>query len=119
MNSVLPMHAITIFLGALLVFAVQPLLGKVLLPWFGGSASVWTTCLMFFQVGLLAGYAYAHGISRCLAPRWQAGLHLGLLALSLALLPVVPSAEIWKPAATAWPTGWILLLLAATVGLPF
>jgi hypothetical protein len=113
------MHAITIFLGALLVFAVQPLLGKVLLPWFGGSATVWTTCLMFFQVGLLGGYAYAHGISRWLAPRWQAGLHVGLLAVSLALLPVLPRAEVWKPAAGAWPTGWILLLLAANVGLPF
>ncbi len=113
------MHAITIFLGALLVFAVQPLLGKVLLPWFGGSATVWTTCLMFFQVGLLAGYAYAYGVSRWLAPRWQAGLHVALLAASLAWLPVLPSADLWKPAATTWPTGWILLLLAVNVGLPF
>ena len=112
-------HAITIFVAALLVFAVQPLLGKLLLPWFGGSATVWTTCLMFFQVGLLAGYAYAHGISRWLSPRGQAGLHVALLTASLALLPIAPLAELWKPSPTAWPTGWILLLLAANIGLPF
>jgi SAM-dependent methyltransferase len=102
-----------------LVFAVQPLLGKLLLPWFGGSATVWTTCLMFFQIGLLAGYAYAHGVSRWLSPRGQAGLHIALLAVSLAFLPIAPSAEVWKPSPTVWPTGWILLLLAVNLGLPF
>ncbi len=113
------MHAIAIFLGAYLVFAVQPLLGKVLLPSFGGSATVWTACLMFFQVGLLAGYAYAYGICRWLPPRWQALLHVAMLAASLALLPAVPSAEAWKPQVTVWPTGWIVLLLAVNIGLPF
>src|SRR5205085_9244165 len=112
-------HAITIFFAALLVFAVQPLLGKLLLPWFGGSATVWTTCLMFFQVGLLAGYAYAHGVSRWLSPRAQAGMHIALLLASLALLPIMPSADVWKPSPSIWPTGWILLLLAANIGLPF
>ena len=97
------MHAITIFLAALLVFAVQPMLGKVLLPWFGGSATVWTACLMFFQLGLLAGYAYAHGVCRWLSPRWQAGLHAALVAISLALLPLMPRAETWKPTGTVWP----------------
>src|SRR5438132_13275465 len=92
-------YAITIFFGALLVFAVQPLLGKLLLPWFGGSATVWTACLTFFQIGLLAGYAYAHAASRWLTPRRQAWLHVALLIASLALLPLGPSAEAWKPSA--------------------
>src|SRR2546421_1204576 len=87
-------HEITIFFAALLVFAVQPLLGKLLLPWFGGSATVWTACLMFFQVGLLAGYAYAHAASRWVPARGQAWLHVALLMASLALLPLAPSAEV-------------------------
>src|SRR5262249_25748915 len=112
-------HTLTIFVAALLVFAVQPLLGKLLLPWFGGSATVWTTCLMFFQIGLLAGYAYAHGISRWLSARGQATLHIALLAVSLVFLPIGPIAELWKPSPAVWPTGWILLLLATNIGLPF
>src|SRR5256885_15576930 len=101
-RSTLPMirHAITIFFAALLVFAVQPLLGKLLLPWFGGSATVWTACLLFFQVGLLAGYAYAYAISRWLSPGRQAWLHMVLLLASLALLPLAPSPQMWKPSAT-------------------
>src|SRR3989442_11825220 len=84
-------YALTIFTGAFLLFQVQPLIGKYILPWFGGGPGVWSTCMLFFQVVLLAGYAYAHFSSRWLRPRGQAILHLVLLALALALLPIIPS----------------------------
>src|SRR5438128_9641838 len=88
--------ALTIFTGAFLLFQVQPLIGKYILPWFGGSPGVWTTCLLFFQVVLLGGYAYAFGVSRWLKPRAQVICHLILVALALALLPITP-ADSWKP----------------------
>jgi hypothetical protein len=112
------LYAATIFLSAFLLFEVQPMIGKIILPWFGGSASVWSTCLLFFQASLLAGYVYAHCSTRYLKPRQQALLHLALLALSVALLPVLPS-EHWKPVAAGDPSGRILLLLTATIGLPY
>lgn len=112
------LHALTIFLGAFLLFLVQPLIGKFILPWFGGSPGVWTTCLLFFQSLLLAGYAYAHFTSTRLRPRAQAVVHLVLLALALAWLPIAPDAE-WKPGAGDEPTLRILLLLTATLGLPY
>ena len=68
-------YALTIFWSAFLLFLVQPILGKQILPWFGGTPAVWTTCLLFFQVLLLAGYVYAHGITTWLRPRSQALLH--------------------------------------------
>lgn len=89
-------YALTIFLGAFLLFAVQPLIGKYILPWFGGGPAVWTTCMLFFQALLLAGYAYAHLSIRKLTPRLQAGVHLSLLAVALTQLPITP-AEAWKP----------------------
>jgi hypothetical protein len=110
--------ALTIFLGAFLLFQIQPLLGKYLLPWFGGGPGVWTTCLLFFQTLLLGGYAYAHGLTTRLPPARQATVHLGLLAASLLFLPAIPAAG-WKPAADDVPVVRILLLLAATVGLPY
>ena len=108
------------FLGAFLLFLVQPLVAKYILPWFGGGAAVWTTCVLFFQATLLAGYLYAHlGVKR-LGTRGQAALHAAvLLAAAAAALPAIVPAERWKLAGdTANPTGQILLLLAATVGLP-
>ncbi len=111
-------YAATIFLSAFLLFEVQPTIGKVILPWFGGSASVWSTCLLFFQAALLAGYLYAHCSTRYLRPRRQAILHVGLMALSLALLPILPSPH-WKPSQPGDPSIRILLLLAATIGLPY
>jgi hypothetical protein len=108
----------TIFLSAALLFLVQPLIAKQILPWFGGSAAVWSICMVFFQVLLLAGYAYSDWVSRHLAPRAQAGLHAGLLAISLAFLPIVASPH-WKPTGNEDPTWWILGLLAATIGLPY
>jgi hypothetical protein len=112
------LYAATILLSAFLLFEVQPMIGKIILPWFGGSASVWSTCLLFFQVSLLAGYLYAHCSTRYLKPRQQALLHLAMLAASIALLPILPS-EHWKPAAAGDPSGRILLLLTATIGLPY
>jgi MFS family permease len=111
-------YACSIFLSAFLLFAVQPMIGKMILPWFGGSAAVWSTCLLFFQSALLGGYLYAHWSARFLTPRKQAMLHLALIAVSLALLPVLPSAD-WKPTHPGDPSGRILLLLTATIGLPY
>jgi len=110
--------ALTIFTGAFLLFLVQPLIGKYILPWFGGSPGVWTTCLLFFQTLLLGGYAYAHLTSTWLRPRQQAWLHLGLLVLALAWLPIAPGVD-WKPLTGDAPTGRILLLLTACLGLPY
>src|SRR5271166_5067622 len=106
-------YALTIFLSAFLLFEVQPMIGKMILPWFGGSAAVWSTCLVYFQVSLLLGYLYSHWLAQRFEPKRQALIHGVLLAVSLATLPVVPSA-IWKPTAEGDPTARILLLLAAT-----
>ena len=111
-------YALTIFTGAFLLFQVQPLIGKFILPWFGGGPGVWTTCLLFFQTLLLGGYAYAHFSSKLLKPKAQAALHLVLLALALALLPITP-AESWKAHIGGNPVSHILLLLTACVGLPY
>jgi hypothetical protein len=111
-------YACTIFLSAFLLFAVQPMIGKIILPWFGGSAAVWSTCLLFFQAALLAGYLYAHWSTRWLKPRRQAMLHITLMAVSLALLPIRPSPR-WKPSEAGDPSLRILLLLAVTIGLPY
>ncbi len=84
------LYAATIFLSAFLLFLVQPIIAKQILPWFGGAASVWATCLVFFQSVLLFGYAYADWTARALKPRTSAALHVALLALSLVLLPIIP-----------------------------
>lgn len=110
--------ALTIFTGAFLLFQVQPLIGKYILPWFGGGPGVWTMCLLFFQTVLLGGYAYAHLSSTYLKPRAQAILHVILLALSLAVLPITPS-ESWITNLEGDPNLRILLLLMATIGLPY
>jgi hypothetical protein len=110
-------YAATIFLSSFLLFLVQPIIAKQILPWFGGSAGVWTTCLVFFQSVLLAGYAYADWTTR-LGSRRQAYLHVALLAVSLACLPIIASSS-WKPQGNEEPILRILLLLAATIGLPY
>jgi len=114
----MPAYALTIFLGAFLLFQVQPLIGKYILPWFGGGPGVWTTCMLFFQMLLLAGYAYAHFSSRWLKPRAQAVVHLVLLGAALAVLPITPS-DSWKPLGNENPTLHILALLGASLGLPY
>ena len=112
------LHAATIFLSAFLLFLVQPVLAKQILPWFGGAAIVWTTCMVFFQFVLLLGYAYSHWITTRVASPRQNWIHIGLLVASLAFLPILP-AESWKPAGDANPVVRILLLLFATIGLPY
>jgi len=112
-------YAITIFLSAFLLFQVQPLIGKFILPWFGGSPAVWTSCMLFFQVALLAGYSYAHFITSKLSQRSQMICHLTLLIVSLAFLPISPNADFWKPRTEEMPIGQILALLATTIGLPY
>jgi hypothetical protein len=111
-------YAATVFLSAFLLFQVQPLIAKFILPWFGGSAAVWSAALLFFQLLLLAGYFYAHLLIRYLKLKSQMWVHCGLLAASLATLPIIPSAR-WKPAGYGDPTFGILVLLAATIGLPY
>jgi SAM-dependent methyltransferase len=111
-------YAITIFLGAFLLFEVQPLIAKIILPWFGGAASVWIMCLLFFQFVLLLGYAYAHWLTLKLRAVMQARVHMALLAVSLLTLPIYPRV-FWKPTSPDSPALHILLLLAATVGLPY
>src|SRR5438105_984033 len=108
----------TIFLSAFLLFQVQPLLAKIILPWFGGGAGVWTTSLVFFQVTYLLGNAYAHWLMRFRTSRWPARLHIAFLALSLLLLPILPSSS-WKSGDMANPALRIFGLLTVTVGLPF
>src|SRR3954462_11588528 len=90
------LYAITVFLSAFLLFQVQPMIAKIILPWFGGSAAVWTTAMMFFQVSLLVGYLYSYCSIRFLKPKQQAYLHIALLVACLALLPISPSPS-WKP----------------------
>jgi SAM-dependent methyltransferase len=110
--------AFTIFLSAFLLFQVQPLIAKQILPWFGGSAAVWTTCMLFFQIALLLGYAYAHWLTKSFTPRRQAIVHISLLCVSLISLPIIPSTW-WKPAGGEDPLVRILGLLAVTIGLPY
>jgi SAM-dependent methyltransferase len=118
MRVPMPLYALTIFVSAFLLFLVQPVMAKQILPWFGGSAAVWTTCLVFFQTTLLLGYAYADLIVRRLSPRSQVGVHVALLVASCLVLPIVPGAQ-WKPLGSENPSLLILGLLAATIGLPY
>lgn len=111
-------HAATIFLSAFLLFLVQPILAKQILPWFGGAAIVWTLCMVFFQLVLLLGYGYAHWLAKRTQGTRQAWIHIALLAVSLAFLPMAPDAA-WKPHGGDNPVAGILLLLFATVGLPY
>jgi SAM-dependent methyltransferase len=112
------LYAATILLSAFLLFQVQPVIAKIILPWYGGSAAVWSTCLLFFQVVLLLGYLYAHVLARYLKPRVQVVVHVVLLLVSLLALRIYPDAS-WKPSGSGDPALGILGLLAITVGLPY
>lgn len=120
-------YGIAIFCGAFLLFQVQLIIGKYILPWFGGAVSVWTTCMLFFQVLLLAGYIYAHLLITRIPLRSQVKFHLGLIGISFFLLgalsffwpsPITPGGN-WKSIDPGAPIGQIVFLLAAAVGLPF
>ncbi len=110
-------YAVTIFLSAFLLFEVQPMIAKMILPWFGGTSAVWSTCMLFFQILLLGGYVYAHWLHRRFEPRRQAAIHIAALAVSLAALPVLPNPA-WKTAG-GQPSLRILAVLTVTVGLPY
>ena len=113
------MHfALVIFISAFLIFLVQPLIAKQILPWFGGSAAVWATCLLFFQTALLAGYAYADAVTRWLSLKRQVMLHTALLAVAALTMPILVG-EGWRPQGSEEPISRILLLLTATIGLPY
>ena len=109
---------VAIFASAFLLFTLEPLFAKLILPWFGGSAAVWSTCLVFYQTALLAGYLYARLLTRYLSARAQALVHISLLLAAFLLLPIGPSAR-WQPVATAQPMWDIFVMLSATLGLPF
>lgn len=117
-RSAVIQYAAPIFLGAFLLFLIEPMIAKVILPWFGGSASVWAVCLVFFQSALLLGYLYADLTSRRLSPHRQAILHIVLLLACLLLLPIAPGQR-WRPLPGEDPPFHILGLLAASIGLPF
>lgn len=111
-------HAITIFLSAFLLFQIQPIIARQILPWFGGSAAVWTTCMFFFQLVLLGGYLYSHWLVSALRPARQFLVHASLLCLSLWWLPAIADPA-RKPSGAEAPAWAVLAVLAATVGLPY
>ena len=121
------LYAVTVFLSAALLFQVQLILARYILPWFGGTPAVWTTCMLFFQLLLVAGYAYAHKLAACAAPRRQSGIHALLLAASLAVLlaqawrwgrPLLAGTA-WQPDGVGTPVARILAILSVAAGLPF
>lgn len=112
------LYAATILVSSFLLFLVQPIIAKQILPWFGGTAAVWTTCLVFFQLTLLGGYTYSDLSNRLLKPKIQSTLHIALLLISLVTLPIIASAG-WKPVGTEDPLWRILGLLLLTIGLPY
>ncbi len=120
-------YAISVFVSAFLLFLIQPMLGKILLPWFGGTTAVWSTILLFSQVVLTAGYAYAYLLLGKLRSRWQGIIHLLLLGLSLLLLgtaaliwssPLTPGLD-WRPVGGGQPTWDLLRILFVIIGLEF
>ncbi len=113
-----PIYAFTLLISAVLLFSIQPLFSKMILPLLGGTPAVWNTAMLFFQIMLLAGYAYAHGTSKLLGIRAQAALHLILLVIFVAALPIaIP--EGWTPPTDKDPTLWQLSLMSVKVGGPF
>jgi hypothetical protein len=112
------LSSLTIFLGAFLLFLVEPLFAKLILPWFGGSAAVWATCLVFFQSALLLGYLYADLATRRVPPARQSILHIVLLLASLLFLPIAPHSS-WRALSGGDPAWRILALLTTSIGLPF
>ena len=117
-TAALALYALTLFVGAGLLFVVQPMVGTMILPLLGGTPAVWNTCMVFFQASLLAGYAYAHATTRRLGVRGQAALHLGVMALPLLSLPLGIDTRLVR-GGESQPVLNVLLLLSTSVGLPF
>lgn len=117
--SVIVPFALTIFLSAFLLFQVQPLVSKLILPWFGGSPTVWTTAMLFFQTMLFGGYLYSHTIARHATPRVQAAIHIALLMVAAVLAMWVMPGQSMKPGGEEDPIARILLLLSVSVGVPY
>ncbi len=113
--------AVSMFLSAALLFLVEPMLAKMMLPMLGGTPAVWNTCLVFFQAMLLAGYLYAHAATRWLGRRTQIAVHLALIALPLVIVGLLPLhlPGNWEPPVNGSPVPWIMAMLLAAVGLPF
>ena len=111
-------YGVTVFASAFLVFEVQPIITKLILPWFGGAAAVWSVCLLFFQTVLLLGYLYAHLLTQKLRPKMQSRIHSALLAASLAFLPILPRTSL-RPQGFEEPTLRVLLVLAVTISVPY
>jgi len=112
------LYGVAVFVAAFLLFQVEPIMGRLILPWFGGSAAIWLVAVMFFQVVLVLGYLYAHLLVRHVKAERQMFVHVPVLLASLAVLPILPAAS-WKPVGGQDPTLRILGLLAVTVGPPF
>jgi hypothetical protein len=119
-------YAITIFTGAFLLFQVEPLLARYILPWFGGTSAVWITCMLFFQLLLVVGYAYSHLIATRLRPRMQAIVHIAIISACVLLMgtlsriwqsPITPGPN-WKPLNPDFPITRIFILLVVSIGLP-
>jgi len=117
-RAVLLLFGATMFIGAGLLFWIQPMFAKMVLPLLGGSPAVWNTAMVFFQAALLAGYAYAHLLSRRFQPRTQLLIHLVMLVGAFLFLPI-SVAQGWIPDAETIPVLWLLGLLAVSIGLPF
>jgi hypothetical protein len=111
-------YGLAILSSAFLLFQVQPLIAKIILPWFGGAAAVWIVCLLFFQVVLLSGYLYAHLLTRNFRPRIQVWIHIAVIAASLLALPILPK-DSWKPSGAGAPAADILVILGVAIGLPY
>jgi hypothetical protein len=116
--AVVVLFSMTLFVNAALLFAVQPMFSKMVLPMLGGTPSVWNTCMLFFQTALLGGYLYAHVSSRWLDVRRQAGLQIALFALTFLTLPVAVASG-WRPTGSEMPVWWLAGLLAVSLGAPF
>ncbi|HEB90229.1 MAG TPA: ferrichrome ABC transporter permease [Deltaproteobacteria bacterium] len=112
------LFVLAILSSAFLIFLVQPMVGKRILPWFGGAPGVWTICLAFYQTTLFFGYAYAHLLIRFSPPKAQIWIHALFVGAAFVALPVLPG-EVWQPDDVTDPSGDIVAMLAANVALPF
>lgn len=117
-GAALPVFAATLFVSALLLFSVQPMFTKMVLPLLGGSPAVWSVAMVFFQASLLAGYAYAHGLTRWLAPPRALAVHLAVMAAAVATLPLAVASGFGRPP-VEFAALWLMVLFAASIGLPF